>query len=102
MNERNNNNRNENRIDNRNVADLIRLPFKVADRLTGPITDFIGRHLGPEMDQIVKVVPGMSMIDDMCKGFNGWVEGKALPQPQSSKPPADGVAGDDPDEGKTS
>lgn len=85
---------NDNRNENRNVADLVRLPFKLADRLTGRITEFIGRHLGPEMDQIVKVVPGLSMIDDMCKGFNGWVGGKALPQGQAPKPPADGAAGD--------
>lgn len=83
--------------DQKNVVDLVRLPFKLAHKLTGPVTDFIGRHLGPEMDQIVKVVPGLGMIEEMCQGFNGWVEGK--PAPILRKQPADAVLETEPDEG---
>ena len=77
------------------VVDLVRLPFKLAEKITGPVTGFIGRHLGPEMDQIVKVVPGLGMIEEMCQGFNAWVEGKTLPPLQ--KPPLDAVKGGTPE-----
>ncbi|MBF0502900.1 MAG: hypothetical protein HQM09_22385 [Candidatus Riflebacteria bacterium] len=70
-----------------NAIDLVRLPFRLAKRATAPVADFVERHLGDEIQQIVGHVPGLIMFEKMCMGFNNWVSGRELPAPVAATKP---------------
>ncbi|MBF0500166.1 MAG: hypothetical protein HQM09_08535 [Candidatus Riflebacteria bacterium] len=57
-----------------NAMNLVRLPFRLAKRATAPVADFVERHLGDEIQQIVsrnyRLVTNkkaLQMADQCCR-----------------------------------
>ncbi|HOT29877.1 MAG TPA: hypothetical protein PLU72_16995 [Candidatus Ozemobacteraceae bacterium] len=64
--------------DPKTVIDIVRLPFKLAKRITSPVADAVERYLGPEIEQIVGNTPGFNVIEGVSKDFNDWVSGREV------------------------
>jgi hypothetical protein len=64
-----------------NPLDLVKFPFRIADKISKPVMDKVEKHLGKDIDEFVSYIPGGKMLQETAGNFNRWL----LPEPIKDK-----------------
>ena len=55
------------------MSDAVKLPFKVAERISKPFCDVVEGVMGEDVDEFVEKLPGGKVLADTTTSFNKWL-----------------------------
>jgi hypothetical protein len=55
------------------MSDAVKLPFKVAERISKPFCDVVEGVMGEDVDEFVEKLPGGKVLTDTTTSFNNWL-----------------------------
>lgn len=56
-----------------NPMDILKVPFKIGERISRPVMDAIDDFMGKDVDAFLEQVPGGRILQNATGSFNRWM-----------------------------
>jgi len=55
-----------------NPMEIVKIPFKIGERISRPIMDVVESTMGKDVDSFLESLPGGKMLQNATSSFNEW------------------------------